>query len=44
VNLSDTNGMKVGVGATYDGLFNSDFEAWGLTFDLEIPLSKPKAR
>nr|WP_235438939.1 autotransporter domain-containing protein [Candidatus Rhodobacter lobularis] len=44
VTVTEENGTKLGIGATYDGLFRSDFDAWGLSFELEIPLQKPTAR
>ena len=42
--MTDDSGLTLGIGATYDGIGRADFESWGLTFDFEIPLHKPKAR
>ncbi|MEL7116760.1 MAG: autotransporter outer membrane beta-barrel domain-containing protein, partial [Pseudomonadota bacterium] len=44
VNVTEETGVRFGFGATYDGIGRSDFEAWGLTFDVDIPLQKPTSR
>jgi len=44
INMTDENGISIGFGGTYDGIGRDDFEAWGLNFDLTIPLKKAKAR
>ncbi len=40
VDMTSPNGVQLGFGATYDGLFRSGFEAWGLMFSLNIPFHK----
>ena len=44
VNVKTEDGLELGFGTTYDGLFRSDFDAWGLSFDFSIPLKIAKAR
>ena len=43
VDLVTEDGLRLRLGASYDGIGRDDFEAWGLTFNFEIPLDKPKA-
>ena len=44
VNISSQSGTEFGFGTTFDGLFNSDFDAWGVNVDVTIPLKKAKSR
>ena len=38
------NGSRLSLGASYDGIGQPDFETWGLTFELSIPLGKSRTR
>ena len=42
VGLTTGEGTRLSLGATHDGLGRSDFENWGLKFELSIPFGKPK--
>ena len=44
VSMTTEHGTRLSLGATHDGLGRSDFETWGLTFELSVPIGKPKAR
>ncbi len=41
VGLTTGQGTRLSLGATHDGLGRSDFENWGLKFELSIPFGKP---
>ena len=41
VGLTTGEGTRLSLGATHDGLGRSDFENWGLKFELSIPFGKP---
>ncbi len=38
VGMTTDDGTRLSFGATHDGIGQSDFESWGLTFELSIPL------
>ena len=42
VGLTTGQGRRLLLGAIHDGLGRSDFENWGLKFELSIPFGKPK--
>ena len=44
VSMTTEHGTRLSLGATHDGIGRSDFETWGLTFELSVPIGKPKAR
>ena len=44
VGMTTKHGTRFSLGATYDGVGRSDFESWGLSFELSIPFGKSKAR
>ncbi len=41
VGMTTEHGTRLSLGATHDGIGRSDFESWGLTFELAIPFGKP---
>ena len=41
VGMTTEHGTRLSLGATHDGIGRSDFENWGLTFELAIPFGKP---
>ena len=41
VGLTAEQGTRLSLGASHDGLGRSDFENWGLNFELSIPFGKP---
>lgn len=44
VDFTTESGARISFGGTYDGIGRSDFDVWGLMFDVTIPLQKAKAR
>ena len=44
VSMTTEHGTRLSLGATHAGFGRSDFETWGLTFELSVPIGKPKAR
>lgn len=44
VNVTGESGAKMGFGLSYDGLGRDSYEAWGVTVDFLIPLSKGTSR
>ncbi len=38
VGMTTDDGTRLSFGATHDGIGQSDFESWGLTFELSVPL------
>ncbi|MCG6904909.1 MAG: DUF11 domain-containing protein [Rhodobacter sp.] len=44
INMTTESGVSIGFGGTYDGIGRDDFNVWGLSFELTIPLSKPIAQ
>ena len=44
VNFTNEMGTQIGISGIYDGIGRSDYESIGLSFDLNIPLYKAKAR
>ena len=44
VSMTTEHGTRLSLGASHDGIGRSDFETWGLTFELSVPIGKPKAR
>ena len=44
LTLTTENGASLSFGASYDGIGRKDFESYGVTFDLSIPLSKAIAQ
>ncbi|MFZ5962233.1 autotransporter outer membrane beta-barrel domain-containing protein [Thalassococcus sp. BH17M4-6] len=44
VDWTSEGGSRFSFGGTYDGIGRKDFGAWGLTFDVTIPLHKAMAR
>jgi len=39
VDFTTPSGLRLELGASYDGLFRSEHKAWGATIGLEIPLA-----
>jgi outer membrane autotransporter protein len=44
VNLMTKGGSTLNLNAIYDGLGQSDFESWGISFELNIPLAKTRVQ
>ncbi|TCK98926.1 putative repeat protein (TIGR01451 family) [Shimia isoporae] len=44
VNFTTAGGATFNFSGTYDGIGRSDFEAWGLSFDINIPIGSGPAR
>ncbi len=44
IDFTTDTGARISFGGTYDGLFRDNFDVWGLTFDVTIPLQKTKSR
>ena len=44
VSMVTDDGSEFSLGASYDGIGQPDFEAWGLTLEFRFPLGKSRAR
>lgn len=44
IKMTTDEGVSIGMGATYDGIGRDDFESFGLTFDVLVPLKKARSR
>ncbi|MDJ0822273.1 MAG: autotransporter outer membrane beta-barrel domain-containing protein [Paracoccaceae bacterium] len=44
VDFTTPGGAQISFGGSYDGIGRSDYEAWGLNFDVTIPLRKTNIR